>query len=90
MAIAEEPGGMDWRRLFGLAALTVLLGVGAFFALTQITGSGSERSDTYGGDISQQCIDDTAAIADERADAVQELGADAPITDFHFPESCFE
>ena len=90
MANTVQRGGTDWRKPLGIAALTVALGVGGFFVLTQLSGSESQRSDTFGDEVSQQCIDDTARIADERAQQVQELGADAPIQDFNFPDSCFE
>ena len=90
MANTVEHGGTDWRKPLGIVALTVVLCVGGFLALTQLGGSDSQRFDVYGDDVSQQCIDDTARIADERAQAVQELGPDAPIQDFNFPDSCFE
>ena len=90
MANTVEQGGTNWSKPLGVAALTIVLSVGGFFALTELGGSDSQRSDTFGNDVSQQCVEDTERIADERAQLVQELGADAPILDFNFPDSCFE
>lgn len=81
--------GYSPRRALVFVACAVPLAIASFFVLDASIDD-SRRSDTYGSGVSEQCVEDTARIADERANAVVELGANAPITGFWFAESCFE
>ena len=89
--MAKMTGGREFRArpILILLAFAIPLAVGSFFVLSA-TIDNSPRSQTYGSGVSEQCAEDTARIADERAAQVAELGANAPITGFWFAESCFE
>lgn len=76
-------------RFAGIAAVVLALGVGGFF-IVDAAATDAQRSDTYGADVSPQCAQEVARIADEQAAAIEEFGANAPNFDFWFPESCFE
>lgn len=45
---------------------------------------------SVGIDSTEACDDHIAEIQEQQRELQAELGADAPIYDFHFPDSCFD
>lgn len=65
----------------------VALAIAAALALAVI-GYLALRS--VGIDSTEACDDHIAEIQEQQRELQAELGADAPIYDFHFPASCFD
>ena len=60
-------------------AIALVLAVGGWFAL-----------DANRQTSSAECIEDYERIQANNAELYDELGANAPTFDFHFPDSCFD
>jgi len=91
--MANTIGGLQLspRRILLVVACAVPIVLASVFVLNRTEPVRSDGSGVSSvSDVSEECVQDSAEIAEAQAAAIEELGPDAPVTGFWFPESCFE